>query len=258
MNSIHFYKYQGIGNDFVLIDCTENEITISSELSRFLCDRHFGIGADGVLYLSLTDDYVDKLTIHNADGSVAEMCGNGLRCVARYLHDNCGRPEEFMVQTDAGRLEVSVDEAVTVQIAAPHDMGEIPLHIENLPATGRGVDVGNPHLVIEGDFTYEDMLKFGPLLTHHEAFPNGVNVEFATLKSDHIQIYVYERGVGPTLACGTGSCATAAAFIWRERISNNAVRVKLPGGELTVHPAEPLWKLEGPALEVFEGNLFLK
>jgi diaminopimelate epimerase len=252
---MRFVKLEGLGNDFVVVDATRGPVTVDAEVSRRLCDRRRGIGADGVLLLEASDRALCRMSIFNADGSRPEMCGNGLRCVVRYLRDaDPETPRRFDVETDAGlRAVVDHGDAVEIDMGALHDHG-----VRDLPAldlSGQLVDVGNPHLVLFGAFDRDAAAELGPTIERDPQFPHGVNANFATIEApDRLRLFVWERGCGLTEACGTGACATVAAG-WRTgRLAGGAaVEVRLPGGALTISGSPAQITMRGPARWVFDG-----
>jgi diaminopimelate epimerase len=273
--TMRFVKMHGLGNDFLL--CTpemRGDLVLSPGVVRRLCDRHFGIGADGVIEVLPSEVADVRMRIFNADGSEAEMCGNGIRCLAKFAFERgMVASETFRVETKAGIVvpRVVTERGRVVRVVV--DMGEprfrpreIPVDVPEESALhvavtvdGRefvlsAVSVGNPHAVI---FELpENWEHFGPLIEHHPLFPQRANVEFAeVLNPKEVRVKVWERGVGATLACGTGACAVVAAGVARGMLERR-VLVHLPGGTLTVAWGEDghLY-LEGPAEEVFEAHL---
>ncbi|MBL9037956.1 MAG: diaminopimelate epimerase [Archangium sp.] len=266
-----FTKYHGLGNDFVVVDCRSTGVDLDDAEVKRLCDRHFGIGADGVLSVLPSSDGAARMVVHNADASIAEMCGNGLRCVVKYLAESAGgRPASLGVQTGAGLLESEIAwgpkgvELVTVA------MGPARLESPLLPnggpfvrqmidgLVGTAVSLGNPHLVLL-DTPASEAATLGPKLELHPLYPQRTNVEFVTRRDDGgLDVTVWERGVGLTLACGTGACASVAASALAGRTPFDAwVPVRLPGGMLDIKVARDLsmvW-LRGPATRVFEGTV---
>jgi diaminopimelate epimerase len=273
MIKIAFTKMHGCGNDFILID--DRDGTVPNEkkapLARSLCRRNFSVGADGVLYIGnpTTDAYDVKMRIFNPDGSEAEMCGNGMRCFAKYVYELAiVRNREIKVETLAGKIvpEVEVDEngvvtSVKVFMGKPmferidesffvnNEIGEIKLTTLSL---------GNPHaIVIVDSFKGLDIDKVGKAIGSHLAFPNRTNVDFLLLSEknrNEIQVRTYERGVGETLSCGTGSTASVLTLNKLGYVSKNeSVLVHTAGGDLVVEIKEEGAYLQGPAEEVFEG-----
>lgn len=250
--TMRFRKYEGLGNDFLVVDAAEAPANL--DVVRAACARRFGAGADGILVVA-RDPY--RMRVFNADGSVPEMCGNGLRCVALYIRDHLGETaERFTVETDAGPKEVLVDgDEVGVVMGAARDDGYFGVEFRAVQYAGRKVDTGNPHFVLLRDAPWEEdvFAGLGAALQDHAGFPGGVNVSFAErLAADHVNLRVWERGVGPTLACGTGACATVAAGWWSGRLEGD-VTVDLPGGTLRVGGSSDWLAMTGPAHEVFSG-----
>lgn len=273
-----FTKWQGCGNDFVLLDCIKEEPADYAELSRKVCDRHYGVGADGILVVLASDKADFRMRIFNTDGSEAEMCGNGIRCFARYLYDyRLTKKTEFTVETGAGILVPKIvfinGEVTGVQV----DMGEPRLLGEEIPVKGydgqrvisqpitvagesyqmTAVSMGNPHCVIFVDdaeaFPIEQL---GSQFEHHVQFPRKTNTEFVEIKDrTHVRMRVWERGAAITLACGTGSCATVVAGVLNGK-TDRKVEVELDGGKLIVEWAENNHVfMTGPAEQVFTGQL---
>ncbi len=211
MSERRFVKYEGLGNDFLVVDVGD----VSSEEAVRLCDRHFGVGGDGVLMVTAAPGVRAKMTVRNADGSSPEMCGNGLRCVALHLALADGLTSaEYQLGTDAGIKRAFVTrEGDKAEIRV--DMGSVRALGRRTLATPLGTfevelgDAGNPHAILFGEFDRATVDRVGPLLATHPEFPHGTNVEFCTLRDRVIETIVWERGVGVTLACGTGACAVA-------------------------------------------------
>ena len=246
-----FVKMEGLGNDFVVLAGPLSPTP--SQISAW-CDRRRGIGADGVLVVTGGAGGV-RMEYWNADGSAAEMCGNGLRCVARYARERGMAPEaEFVVTTAVGPRRVTVGvESVRAEIG-PVEVAGGGVEIAGYRATR--VSVGNPHAVVLVDDCYAvPVAAAGPLFETDPAFPGGVNAEFATvLDSGRIALRVWERGAGETLACGTGAVAAVAAA--REGgLVGDAVVVHLPGGDLKVEITDGVAWIEGPARTVYVGTL---
>ncbi len=273
MESIPFVKYQGAGNDFVLLDERRCPVTMNAPLAAWICDRHFGVGADGVLMIRWQQDQ-PRMEIWNSDGSRAEMCGNGIRCFARELVERQGFHSPLQVHTDAGTKTCSVrcvDGVWSVAVAMGGIFAEdglsflsMGIHPENLEVAGRLLPIypastGNPHTVLFGRFSKAEMEKLGPALTTHARFPAQTNVEFVTVvRRNELVLTVHERGAGFTLACGTGSVATAAVAVATGACdSGQPILVHLPGGDLriTVESDFSASVMEGPAERVFEGVL---
>lgn len=272
-----FWKYQGIGNDFILLDGFDGGLKVDTGLCKRLCDRHFGIGGDGVLYVMPGEGTDVTMRIINADGSEAEMCGNGIRCVAKHARDfGMVKKDSFTIHTLAGNLKADVavvdGKVATVKI----DMGAPILDARKVPVNAVGkylgmpfeacdikfeasaVSMGNPHFVTFSDLTDDQIRKLGPVLENHKFFPKKTNVEFCRLENGKIHIDVYERGAAWTLACGTGACAATTVAALLEMVPfNEPVDVHLPGGWLKITVDEKLRYvlMEGPAELVFEGNM---
>jgi diaminopimelate epimerase len=287
-----FTKVQGLGNDFVVVDLRDERVASQAGPSvqdpavvRAICDRHFGVGADGVLAIlpGVTGDA--RMRVLNADGSEAEMCGNGIRCVAKLLYesDPALRRPLLKIDTGAGLLACEIRvagdhvDSVTVEMGRPrYAREEIPLapggsgpavreSISALDRTFRftAVSMGNPHAVIFIDGG-EDLRalaeRFGPVLEVAPTFPSRANIEFARVRGGEIDLVVWERGCGITMACGTGTCATVAAACVEERLPRGReVPVHLPGGTLgiTVAADDSGVRMRGPATIVFRSELNL-
>lgn len=241
-----FTKMHGCGNDFIVID---GPVEIDRAWARALCDRRTGIGADGILVIGVPDGRRWPLVIHNADGSIADACGNGSRCVARYVLDREGG-SGLELDTASGIVRAWRDpEGIGIELAAPQ-LGEV-LRIDGREA--RTVRVGNPNVMIfVDDPAREDLVALAAAST---AVAGPANVGAVTPRgAGELALRVHERGVGETLACGTGSCAAVAAAIARGDVTSDTVRVRLPGGTLVVRPRGPRYELAGPAEYVFTGE----
>lgn len=253
MNKIKLTKMQGLGNDFVILDSSEYEKTglTMPELAKKLCNRNFGVGADGMIIPMLDSKIADiGWYFYNSDGTTAQMCGNGIRCFAKYTKDNgLVSSNKFSVETLAGIItpEILEDGTVKVNMSKPIlEPAKVPFkgkkNKENLTINGRTfeinvVSMGNPHCVIfvEGNEDLLEMAKtYGPTIEKNELFPEKTNVEFAKIISkNEIDMRVWERGCGITLACGTGACATVIAAILNN-LTEHKVKVNLLGGPLTI------------------------
>jgi diaminopimelate epimerase len=238
---------QGCGNDFIVID---GPAAIDPARARSLCDRHTGIGADGVLVISAPQGRRWPLVIHNADGSIADACGNGSRCVARYLLDRHGG-DALELDTASGVVRAWRDpEGIGIELTAPR-LGD---HLRVDGREARSVRVGNPNvMVFVDDPALEDLDAIAAASTA-VAGPANVGVVVARGPSE-IELRVHERGVGETLACGTGSCAAVAAAIARGDVTSDTIRVRLPGGTLVVRRRGDRYELAGPAEYVFTGEV---
>ncbi len=268
---IPFVKMHGLGNDFVLLDCVRQTLPIHQELVRSLCDRRHGIGADQLLVLEPSKKADFRMRVFNADGGEVEMCGNGIRCLARYLVTQKLLPEgEQAIETKAGIMRPRVEEGrISVDMGVPELEGpRIPVRMQgrivdrevtlaNEPRRITCVSMGNPHCVI---FTENlaacPVRQLGPKIETDALFPRRVNVEFVQAESPaKISMRVWERGAGETAACGTGACAAAVASVLTGRTGREVV-VALPGGELSIRWAEDGHVLmTGPAEEVFRGEI---
>ena len=275
--SLRFTKMHGLGNDFVVIDAIRQQVALTPEQVRRLADRHFGVGCDQVLLveprrLAGTDFHY---RIYNADGSEVEQCGNGARCFARFVRDQGFTDrDEIRVGTARGpiTLHVEPDGQVRVNMGTPRleptDLPfEAPARADTYPIDLGGevveigaVSLGNPHAVLlVDDAATAPVERVGPLLESHPRFPRRVNVGFMAVRGrDRIDLRVYERGTGETLACGTGACAAVVSGRLRGLLDEQ-VQVRLPGGELRVAwqgGAAPVW-MTGPAVAVFDGAIEL-
>ena len=275
---IKFTKMQGLGNDYVYMDAIHQKIENESSLAQFVSNRHFGIGSDGLILICKSDIADFKMRMFNSDGSEAEMCGNGIRCVGKFVYDK-GLTDKTTVtiETLAGikTLELNTKDGKVETVKV--DMGEPILNPKEIPvisdeepvknlmleAEGRKfkftcVSMGNPHAITEVEDTEKfDVEKYGKVLEIDKTFPNKTNVEFIQIvDKNHVKMRVWERGAGETLACGTGACATAVACYLNGKTDRN-VEVELLGGKLYIE-----WNEEnnhiymtGPAVTVFEGML---
>jgi diaminopimelate epimerase len=269
--TLHFVKMQGAGNDFVFLTPSMAGRPMTATLARLLLDRHFGIGGDQLLFLKKSGAKL-VLDIYNSDGSKAEMCGNGVRAVAYYLHRTKGVKKDFVLHTGAGPIGIGFKkDAIDVDMGAPilegtkipvGVSGEIinrPLMVEGRTFKIHCVSMGNPHcIVFVDDVENYPVKEYGPLIENHPFFPRRVNVEFVqVLNKGHVRARVWERGAGETLACGTGACAIAVASA-RIGKTDRAVKVDLPGGQLRVR-----WDtnnhvfLSGPAAVSYTGTFFI-
>lgn len=273
---MQFTKYTGLGNDFVLLDgAAATDLKNPSALAKTICNRRFGVGADGLVLLSPSDKADIKMRIFNSDGSEAEMCGNASRCVALHLfRRKMVNKKQISLDTLAGIIRTDItDEArglVRVDMGVPRlTKGEIPMtgnpaeKAVNFPLTAAGqtfyataVSMGNPHLVIfVPDISRVPLAAWGPQLETNPLFPRKTNVEFVQVLDDKtVRMRVWERGAGITLACGTGSCATAVACILNHKTEKN-ITVKLDGGDLFIEwPDKKNIFMTGLAQAVFTGD----
>jgi len=254
-----FDKYEGLGNDFILVE-SNDEGAVTTERAVELCDRRFGVGADGVLLVlpPRAADCAVRMRVLNADGSVPEMCGNGVRCVAIHVAAARGQKGRVVrVETDAGvrACMLEDDGTITVDMGAVRVLGDRAVDVDGRPVVVAVADAGNPHAVLFGTFTRADVEHLGPRIATHPAFPRGTNVELACVSSDAIDLVVWERGVGITMACGTGACATVAVACARGLVPTGRPHVvRLPGGRLVVTIDDAgRATMRGPARRVFSG-----
>ncbi|KAB8320109.1 diaminopimelate epimerase [Tolypothrix campylonemoides VB511288] len=278
--AIEFTKYHGLGNDFILIDNRSSSTpVITPEQAVKLCDRHFGIGADGVIFALPGENGTDyTMRIFNSDGSEPEMCGNGIRCLAAFLADLEGdakNSDQYRIHTLAGVItpQLMSDGQVKVDMGIPKLLaGEIPTTIrpanekvinQPLEVAGKTWDVtcvsmGNPHCItFVDDVAAIPLEAIGPQFEHHPAFPQRINTEFIqVVRPDYVKMRVWERGAGITLACGTGACASLVAGVLTGKCERKAT-VELPGGPLQIEWSEIDQRvyMTGPAQRVFTGKV---
>ena len=273
--TLPFTKMHGAGNDFVVLDAIAHELPPIGPLAAQLCDRKFGIGADELLVLrpSRTADF--RMDIYNADGTPAEMCANGIRALYKYLRDHGHTSaDEVSIETPSGvvrprwagpnRVKVEMGQPVLAPAKIPTTLGEgdgpvldVPLNVDGETLRVSAVSMGNPHAVVfVADPEAAPVARLGPLIEHHPAFPNRVNVEFVTpVGRSRIRQRTWERGSGETLACGSGACAVAVVSMLRGLVERS-VAIELRGGELEIDwesDASPVF-MTGPAAEVFSGE----
>jgi diaminopimelate epimerase len=279
---MRFTKMQGAGNDYIYVDCFRDPMPHDpAGLSRAISDRHFGVGSDGLILICPSDKADGRMRMFNADGSEGEMCGNGIRCVAKYLYDHgLVRKSTLTVETLRGvlTLELEIDGGSVREVRV--DMGEPILTAERIPTTLPGdppigvplavaghtlsvtcVSMGNPHCVTFVEAPTDALvLGIGPQIERHAAFPRRINAEFVQVnRADDVTMRVWERGSGETLACGTGACAVAVAGVLTGRTQRRIV-AHLPGGDLKLYWSETdnHVYLTGPAVEVFRGEWAVK
>jgi diaminopimelate epimerase len=273
---MRFIKMHGIGNDYVYIDCFRETVQEPEKLALHISDRHFGVGGDGLILIMPSDKADARMRMFNADGSEAQMCGNGIRCLAKYVYDSgISRKLDLTVETLAGVLPLQLFisngtvEKVKVNMGMPRlcrqeipMLGEGDLVLgEQLTAADREfsvtcVSMGNPHCVIYVDDVAKfPVTRYGPLLEHHSQFPQRTNVEWIEwLNRQEIRQRTWERGSGETLACGTGACAATVASVLNGK-TDRAITVHLPGGDLEIEWAEDnAVYMTGPAVEAFRGD----
>lgn len=271
-----FTKMHGLGNDYVYVNCFEEKIDNPPAVARFVSDRHFGIGSDGLIMINPSKTADFEMEMYNADGSRGEMCGNGIRCVAKYVYDyGLTDKTQISVETLGGikYLDLAVEDGKVSLVKV--DMGKPKLEADLIPIISEreqvidepievdgkeyhmtGVSMGNPHTVIYvDDVKGLDLEKIGPKFENHERFPKRINTEFVhCIDRQTVEMRVWERGSGETLACGTGACAVAVSSILNN-LTDTQVTVKLLGGDLQIE-----WDREkdrvfmtGPATVVFDG-----
>jgi len=272
---MRFTKMHGAGNDYVYVDCFQEPMPDDpAELARKVSDRHFGIGGDGLILICPSEIADARMRMFNADGSESEMCGNGVRCVAKYVHDHgIACKNTLQIETGRGVLAIELEIANQKVRRARVDMGEPILDPARIPTTLPGnpnapldlgdcrlsvtcVSMGNPHCVtFVEELNDHWVLSVGPRIETDSHFPRRVNAEFVqVLSPSEARMRVWERGSGETLACGTGACAVCVAGALTGRTGRN-VRVHLPGGDLEIHWAQDNHVyLTGPAVEVFSGE----
>ena len=277
---LKFTKMHGCGNDYVYINCFEQEINDPQALSIKLSDRHYSIGSDGVILICKSNKADAKMRMFNADGSEGKMCGNGIRCVGKYLFDhNMVKKDDILIETLSGikRLKAirsSGDEEV---INLCVDMGKANLNSKDIPVNLDQntiinypiqicekeynitcVSMGNPHCIVFCKNVDDiDIEKIGPMFEKNPIFPNGVNTEFIEIiDDDTLKMRVWERGSGETMACGTGACAAAVAAVENGYCKKNQeIKVKLKGGDLTIKYTDETVLMTGPAQKSFEGEI---
>jgi len=275
-----FTKMQGIGNDYVYVNCLQDTVPDPGQTAIKVSNRHYGIGSDGLILIKPSKVADFEMDMYNADGSQSAMCGNGIRCVAKYVYDY-GLTDKLNISVDTKSgikyLNLTVENGKVVLITV--DMGEPELKSGNIPIiSGKdkvimepieidgvtyrmtGVSMGNPHAVVFIENVKElDIEKIGPQFEHHSCFPERINTEFVKVLDEHtVEMRVWERGSGETLACGTGACAVAVASVINGFVKDE-VTVKLLGGDLKIYwdREENKVYMTGPAAVVFEGEISL-
>lgn len=276
-----FTKMHGCGNDYVYMNCFEETIENPNETAKFVSDRHFGIGSDGMICIHPSDKADFRMAMYNSDGTEGAMCGNGVRCIAKYVYDyGLTDKTTITIETKGGikELDLTVEDGkvtwVNVDMEAPVlEADKIPViydeekKVIDKPVIVDGreyritcVSMGNPHGVVFVDSVDDlDIEKLGPMFEHHPMFPDRVNTEFIQVVDDHtIRMRVWERGAGETLACGTGACASAYASYLNQK-TGNKVLVHLLGGDLQIEYDEEKHTIfmKGPATKVFDGEIDL-
>ena len=276
-----FTKMHGCGNDYIYVDGAREIIPAErkSEVVKFLSDRHFGIGGDGVIFINPSDVADFEMEMYNMDGSRSEMCGNGIRCVGKYVYDHgltrktslsivsCGKIKYLELTVEDGKVAKGrvnmgspVLEAAEIPVVASQSpVVDTPIAVDGREYRMTCVSMGNPHAIVYVDEMIDDetMAKIGPLFEHHERFPRRVNTEFVkVLDRERVQMRVWERGTGETLACGTGACAVTVASILNG-LTEDDITVELLGGTLEIFwdREENVVYMTGPATTVFEGEI---
>ena len=274
---MNFSKYHGLGNDFIILYCRGKDTDVFIALAEKMCHRNFGIGADGLLLLANSDNADFAMRIINSDGSEPEMCGNGIRCMARYINDfSLSEKKELTIETLAGLIKtkiypnqdkylVAVDMGVPILEAdkipvkiATNNIVSFPYHLDTDDFLLTAVSMGNPHCVVFINNPDIPFAEWGAKLEKAEIFPQKTNVEFVTvIDKNNINMRVWERGVGETMACGTGACASVVAS-FLNGYTDRHVKVRLAGGTLEIN-----WNTDdnrvimtGPAVHVFDGKSF--
>lgn len=292
---MRFTKMHGAGNDYVYVDCTKTSLENAGTVAKFVSDRHFGIGSDGLILIKPSDKADFFMEMYNSDGSRAQMCGNGIRCVAKYVYDyRLTDKKEISIDTLAGikYIQLKVDPATDKVVSARVNMGspvlrasEVPVRLagkdiegitshriedavvsQTLNVAGRDyqvtcVSMGNPHCVVfmDDDFDMDNFRieEIGPLFENHEVFPERTNTEFVkVIDKNNLLMRVWERGAGETLACGTGCCASLVAAVLNGFTEDEAV-LHVLGGKLNIswNRKENTVYMEGPAVTVFDGDI---
>lgn len=276
---LKFTKMHGLGNDYVYMDAINQDIKNKKELAKFVSDRHFGVGSDGLILICKSEIADFKMQMFNQDGSEAEMCGNGIRCVAKFVYDKgLTQKESITVETLAGIKKIDMIIENNRMKLATVDMGEPILEPKKIPVVSNEsivknlkirsfdkefnfscISMGNPHAItfIKEDVNKFDICKYGRDIEINNQFPNKTNVEFINvIDNETLKMRVWERGAGETLACGTGACASAVAAILNG-YTKRKVKVMLLGGDLNIWWCEKTNHvfMQGPATTVFDGNI---
>ncbi|MGI6094488.1 MAG: diaminopimelate epimerase [Lachnospiraceae bacterium] len=275
-----FTKMHGIGNDYVYVNCFEETVEDPQKTAVYVSDRHFGIGSDGLILIKPSEKADCEMDMYNSDGSQGAMCGNGIRCVAKYVYDYGLIPKtQISIDTKSGikYVDLTVEDGKAVKVKV--NMGAPELQASRIPVVSKkeqviaepievdgityhmtAVSMGNPHAVVYiEDVKGLDIETVGPKFEHHPCFPDRVNTEFVRVIDEHtLEMRVWERGAGETLACGTGACATVVASVLNGYVKEHAT-VKLLGGDLDIYwdRKENLVYMTGPATVVFDGEIIL-
>lgn len=273
-----FTKMHGCGNDYVYVNCMEEELPHPDKVAKFVSDRHFGIGSDGLILICPSAAADFRMAMYNADGSEGKMCGNGVRCIAKYVYEyGLTKKTSISIETKGGikYLDLTVEDGKVVLVKV--DMGspvldparipilsekeqvvDEPIRVNGTTYRMTGVSMGNPHAVVFVEDTASlDLNVLGPEFECHERFPERINTEFVqVLNRNEINMRVWERGSGETLACGTGTCASVVACVLNKK-TDNRVTVHLLGGDLQIYydqEEDTVW-MTGPATVVFDGEI---
>ncbi|MBR5246250.1 MAG: diaminopimelate epimerase [Clostridia bacterium] len=273
-----FTKMHGAGNDYIYVDCFNENVENPEELSRKLSHRHFGVGADGLVLIKPSFVADCSMNIYNSDGTEAQMCGNAIRCVAKYIYDNKKKRDKIKIDTLSGIKVVEIHSESGIAVGGTVNMGkpifngrQIPtrygmsvvkdqiINIDNNDYKITCVGMGNPHCIVFcSDIDKLELNKIGLLFEHHEMFPERINTEFVeSIDENHLKMRVWERGSGETLACGTGACAVAVSAIVNGLCQRNKeIKIEALGGTLTVkwHEDNNVY-LTGEAVEIFKGEI---
>ena len=263
---LKFYKYHGAGNDFIMLDNRDGIFDVkNTEKIKLMCDRHFGIGADGLILLESSTKADCFMNYYNNDGTLAEMCGNGVRCLAKFfLEQTKSDKKELSIDTRDGIKKVfcNQDGSFSVKMGMPlfthDDFPSKPTTLENI--LFKFVSMGNPHAVgFVKNVSIVDLSQIGPKIEKNPIFRNKINAEFVEKISDnYFKVRVWERGCGETLACGTGACAVYAVLTQnraRQDLTQNEIILEFPGGNLYLSEKDDQIILRGPAIKVFEGEI---
>ena len=285
MKKIRFSKFNGQGNDFIIIDATEKKINLSKNMITEMCHRNFGIGGDGLIMIKKSKKSDLRMDYYNRDGSAAEMCGNGIRCMAAFIYNkNLIKRKYFNIETPAGEKSVSIDiekskiKNISVEMGTPEFKPErIPVKIKNKSdifnykiEIGQKifhincVSMGNPHCVIflekDTDLKSYDVARWGSKIENLNIFPRKTNVEFVKIKNRReLDVRIWERGVGETMACGTGACAAGICAMKINKDIDGRITVNLPGGKLDIiwNPVKSKIFLKGTVEHSFDGEYYL-
>ena len=273
---IEFTKMEGCGNDYIYVEELHQHFDNHEEIAKKLSDRHFGIGGDGVIFIQSSQIADARMSMYNEDGSIGKMCGNGIRCVAKYLYDNnIVRSHTMTIETLSGVKKINLVFVGDEVVGASVDMGEAILDPKSIPALLEGrqivdrpvafndkllnitcVSMGNPHCIIFVDNVKDIELNLlGPMIENSSIFPERTNVEFVhVVDEEHLQMRVWERGAGETLACGTGACASVVAAVENGFCKKNrTISVSVKGGDLSIKYIDNHVLMQGPARKVFTG-----